>query len=261
MASREPAPHVPSDSQHEESIDDSMLGFGVNAALVEEIRQRYDVDPSSVHENWAELFGDEPQVGGIAASAAGRVDEPQMDERERAELADRHARVLRLIHAFRARDGWFTIEVVREPHFPRFAEAVGHPEWSDDPRLATRAGWSEQMEDVIRPAVEAWASTRTRLEAATVLARHGVAAGPVNDAESVLNDPHVQARSFVHHPLPSHDVAVVGNPIAFRRAGAAPEKAPRRWPTLGEDTERVLRERLGLDSEAIRALRDEGNIA
>ena len=30
--------------------------FGVNAALVEEIRQRYEVDPTSVHASWAELF-------------------------------------------------------------------------------------------------------------------------------------------------------------------------------------------------------------
>ncbi|MEE8274064.1 MAG: CoA transferase, partial [Alphaproteobacteria bacterium] len=31
-----------------------------------------------------------------------------------------------ILHAFRAKDGWFAVEVVREPHFPRFAKAVGH---------------------------------------------------------------------------------------------------------------------------------------
>ncbi len=166
-----------------------------------------------------------------------------------------------ILHAFRARDGWFTVEVVREPHFPRFAETVGHAEWVDDPRLASRAGWSEHMEEVIRPAVEAWASSLTRLEAATRLAQNGVAAGPVNDAQSVLADPHIQGRSFVHYPVPSENLAVVGNPIAFRREGASPEKDPARWPTLGQDTERVLRERLGLGPEAIAALREAGSIA
>jgi 2-oxoglutarate dehydrogenase E1 component len=80
-------------------------GFGVNAALVEEIRQRYEVDPSSVHESWAELFeqlapGLEPDPGAEAASAPPPAAEPPAPG---TELAERHARVLRLIHAYRAR--------------------------------------------------------------------------------------------------------------------------------------------------------------
>ncbi len=71
--------------------------FGVNAALVEEIRQRYEVDPSSVHAGWAELFGrgEEPAPPAPAAGAAS----PEIA----AQLADRHARVLRLVHSYRAR--------------------------------------------------------------------------------------------------------------------------------------------------------------
>jgi 2-oxoglutarate dehydrogenase E1 component len=74
--------------------------FGVNAALVEEIRQRYEVDPSSVHASWAELFGPPP-----AAPAPAPVPEaPSGEDRaDAALLADKHARVLRLIHAYRAR--------------------------------------------------------------------------------------------------------------------------------------------------------------
>jgi len=67
--------------------------FGVNAALVEEIRQRYEVDPSSVHAGWAELFGGEVETA-APPPATGMTS---------AEVADRHARVLRLIHAHRAR--------------------------------------------------------------------------------------------------------------------------------------------------------------
>ena len=163
-----------------------------------------------------------------------------------------------ILHAFRARDGWFTVEVVREPHFPRFAEAVGHPEWTEDPRLATRAGWSEQMEAVIRPAVETWAADRSKLEAAEILARHGVAAGPINDADSIRRDPHVTDRHFVHEPDPGHDIAVVGNPIAFRGTEGDPPAAPSRWPRLGQDTDRILHERLGLDAEEIASLRAQG---
>ena len=45
-----------------------------------------------------------------------------------------------IMNAFRASDGWFVIQVGREHQFARLAELVGQPEWTDDPRFATRAG-------------------------------------------------------------------------------------------------------------------------
>src|SRR5439155_23667063 len=43
-----------------------------------------------------------------------------------------------ILDSFRAADGWFVMQVVREHHFERLAEVVGHPEWKSDERLATR---------------------------------------------------------------------------------------------------------------------------
>lgn len=169
-----------------------------------------------------------------------------------------------ILHAFRAKDGWFTIEVVREPHFPRFAEAVGHPEWIDDSRLTTRASWGEHMESVIRPGVEGWAAAKTKLEAARELARSGVAAGPVNNAADIRSDPHVCARRFVHSfdsESGGAQIAIVGNPIEFR-GGEQDDDAggPKRWPTLAGDTSRILASRLGLPKSEIDDLRSRGII-
>ena len=170
-----------------------------------------------------------------------------------------------ILHTFRARDGWFTVEVAREPHFPRFADAVGHPEWTHDPRLATRRGWSDHMREVIRPGVEAWAAGRTKHEAAALLAAHGVAAGPVNTAADIAADPHVQQRDFiVEVDSPEGTVRIVANPIAFRREGAEAPHArsePACWPTLGQDTDRILSERLELSPDRITALRAAGVVA
>jgi formyl-CoA transferase len=171
-----------------------------------------------------------------------------------------------ILHAFRARDGWFTVEVVREPHFPQFAEAVGHPEWIDDPRLSTRAGWSSHMEEVIRPGVEAWAAERSPLEAASLLAAAGVAAGPVNDAAAIRADEHVRERGLIHEYEnldSSTPTAVVGNPIAFRHRSdepSPPSRKPARWPQHASDTEQIIKTRLGFDEAAIQALRTEGVI-
>jgi 2-oxoglutarate dehydrogenase E1 component len=85
-----------SDSDEErDPVDPVLSGFGVNAGLVEEIRQRYEVDPSSVHESWTGLF--EPE--GPPSSGDG---DAELSDRA-TQLADKHARVLRLIHAYRAR--------------------------------------------------------------------------------------------------------------------------------------------------------------
>ncbi len=171
-----------------------------------------------------------------------------------------------ILDSFRAADGWFTIEVVREGHFPRLCDAIDRPEWKDDPRLATRGDWAAQLERLIRPGVEAWAASKTKHEAAAVLARAGVAAGPVNSAQDIRVDPHVRARSLVHRfalPEVGEGVDVVGSPIHF--AGAvgdadSPARAerPRRWPALGANTEQILRDRLGLSGDEIGALRQQG---
>jgi len=88
--------------------------FGLNAELVEEIRRRYQVDPGSVHPDWARYFrggarGAPTPSPRAPRAAAGRLEgvprrpEPAAEPGPSPEVADRHARVLRLIHSYRAR--------------------------------------------------------------------------------------------------------------------------------------------------------------
>ena len=65
-----------------------------------------------------------------------------------------------ILDVFRASDGWFVMQLVREHQFERLARVVERPEWIGDARLATRAGWGEHLDDVLRPGIEAWAATR-----------------------------------------------------------------------------------------------------
>jgi 2-oxoglutarate dehydrogenase E1 component len=73
----------------EERAADPLADFGVNAAVVGEILERYEVDPSSVDPRWSALFEAE-----AAALGGGRLDR---------QTAEKHARVLRMIHSYRAR--------------------------------------------------------------------------------------------------------------------------------------------------------------
>ncbi|MEE2679767.1 MAG: CoA transferase, partial [Myxococcota bacterium] len=103
----------------------------------------------------------------------------------------RTGRVAGIVAPFRAKDGWFVLQATRDHHLALVAEIVGHPEWLEDERFATRHGWNEQLEAVVRPAIEGWASTRTKLEACADICGRGVAAGPCLGPEDIISNPHV----------------------------------------------------------------------
>lgn len=167
-----------------------------------------------------------------------------------------------ILENFRASDGWFVLQVGREPQFEALARLIGAEEWLDDERLATRPGWVTHMEDLIRPAIESWASTRTRQEAAGELAAAGLASGPcLTDAE-IVSDPHVAMRDMLVE-MPRTDgvdqpVLTPGNPVKISGVAEGPES---RVPWLGEHTDQILGDELGLDASRIAELRDAGVIA
>jgi crotonobetainyl-CoA:carnitine CoA-transferase CaiB-like acyl-CoA transferase len=167
-----------------------------------------------------------------------------------------------ILDGFRARDGWFVVQVGREAHFVRLMELIGRPEWVTDPRFGSRQGWVDHLEPVLRPAIEAGAAGMTKMEACQALTGAGIAAGPCLADEEVVADPHVAARDMLTE-IPRTDgvaqpVLVPGNPVRMSEAAAAP---PRRPPWLGEHTGEVLRAELGLGSDELDALRDDGVIA
>ena len=166
-----------------------------------------------------------------------------------------------IMDGFRADDGWFIIQVGREPQFAKLAELVGEPGWVDDPRLEQRQGWVDHLDDVIRPAVERWATGRTRIEACEAMSAAGIAAGPCFRDEEVVADPHVAARHMLVE-MPRTDgvdepVLVPGNPVKLTQVAEGPET---RIPWLGEHTDEVLTDELGLSADALAKLRTDGVI-
>jgi formyl-CoA transferase len=165
-------------------------------------------------------------------------------------------------HGFRAGDGWFIVQVGREHHFERLAEIVGQPGWTSDPRLATRQGWMDHLETEIRPAVERWASDKTRDQACIELATAGIAAGPCLLDEELIRDPHVAEHQMlvgITRPDGAEPpVLLPGNPVRIHTAATT---ADTRVPWIGEDTDAVLRDELGLSGEQVQGLRADGIVA
>jgi formyl-CoA transferase len=167
-----------------------------------------------------------------------------------------------IMHGFRAADGWFIVQVGRENQFAKLVEVIGHPEWASDPRFAERQGWIDHLDTVLRPAIEGWASTRTKVQACDDLAAAGIAAGPCYEDAEVVADEHVAARHMLVE-VPRTDgvaqpVLVPGNPVKLSAVAEGPE---RRVPWLGEHTGEVLAAELGYSDAEVTALRDAGAIA
>jgi crotonobetainyl-CoA:carnitine CoA-transferase CaiB-like acyl-CoA transferase len=167
-----------------------------------------------------------------------------------------------IMHGFRAKDGWFVLQVARPQQFTRLVELIGHPDWAADPRFATRQGWVDHLEDLLRPAIEDWASGMTKIEACRAMGAAGLPAGPCLADEEVVADPHVAARGMLVE-IPRTDgvaqpVLTPGNPVRLSAVPAHP--AGRRPPWLGEHTAEVLSAELGMSGDQIEALRGAGVI-
>jgi formyl-CoA transferase len=161
-----------------------------------------------------------------------------------------------ICEGFRASDGYVVVQIVREHQFFRLADLIGRPQWKDDARFATRAGWGPALDDEIRPAIEAWTGKRTKLEAARELTDAGIVAGPSNSAPDVITDKHVAARNMlVEMPRPdgvAEPVLIPGNPVKLSKMTEGPET---RVPWVGEHTTEVLAAELGLDDAQLADLR------
>jgi crotonobetainyl-CoA:carnitine CoA-transferase CaiB-like acyl-CoA transferase len=169
-----------------------------------------------------------------------------------------------IMHGFRARDGWFVLQVGRPEQFSRLVSLIGQPSWASDPRFSTRQGWLDHMESLLRPAIEAWASGLTKMEACQALGAAGLAAGPCLADEEVVRDPHVAARGMLI-PISRTDgieqpVLTPGNPVRLSDV-PGPVAADLRVPWLGEHTDAVLASELGLSGAELSSLREAGVIA
>lgn len=152
---------------------------------------------------------------------------------------------------FRCRDGRFAHITASDQHWEPLCRALGLEDWGK--AYGTNELRVEKRDEVMPKLTEKIAAVdRDALIAA--LDAVEVPIGPVNDVAEILSDPHVRARQLVG----SFDYPGVGEfkalALPFKFLGwDNPEIG--RPPALGEQTESILRERLGYSAEQIEKLK------
>jgi crotonobetainyl-CoA:carnitine CoA-transferase CaiB-like acyl-CoA transferase len=157
---------------------------------------------------------------------------------------------------FPTADGDFILTVGNDNQFRRFAAVAGQPQWADDPRFATNAARVANR-GVLIPLIRQATVFKTTAEWVAALELAGVPCGPINDVAQVFADPQVLARGLqlsLPHAL-AGEVPQVASPL---RLSATPVEYRRPPPLLGEHTEQVLGEVLGLSVDEVARLRQSG---
>jgi len=157
---------------------------------------------------------------------------------------------------FPTADGDFILTVGNDGQFRKFAEVAGQPQWADDPRFATNKLRVANRGELI-PLIRQATVFKTTAEWVSQLETAGVPCGPINDLAQMFQDPQVVARGLavtIPHPL-AGIVPQVASPIRLSETPVEYRRAP---PLLGEHTEAVLSEVLGLDADAVHRLRSAG---
>lgn len=160
---------------------------------------------------------------------------------------------------FRTKTLDFALAVGSEKLWKTFCPAIGHPELTDDPRFANNRARMKNR-DALIPTLQEIFMTRTFKDWERILLDSGIPFGALNSIAQIAEHPQVKARgSLVEINHPKAGRAKVVGPVAKLSKTPATIRTPS--PSLGEHTEEVLREFLGMTPEAISALRTAGVIA
>jgi len=169
-------------------------------------------------------------------------------------LGTRHP-VITPFQAFPTKDGYIAVALRGgiKDQWPLFCAALDRIDIMDDPRFQT--GWLRtQNYEVLEPILTDIMKTRTTKEWVEELEQAGIPCGPVNTIEQVANDAQIAARDMiieVSHPH-AGSFKVVNTPFKFSRT---PCRAERASPDLGEHTEGIMAELLGMSKQEIDSLR------
>ncbi len=151
----------------------------------------------------------------------------------------------------------YTYVIAQAASFEGLARTIGHEDWLDDPEWNTPRARLPKLEEMFEE-IEKWTMTKSKFEVMEILNPLNVPCGPVLSMKELAEEKSLRASGTVveiDHPTRGKYVSV-GNPIKLSDSATAVERSP----LLGEHTDQILSEVLGMDSADIEAARSAGAV-
>jgi crotonobetainyl-CoA:carnitine CoA-transferase CaiB-like acyl-CoA transferase len=154
---------------------------------------------------------------------------------------------------FPARDGSIIIACLMNSFWGRICEALRMPDCIRDPRFET-IEMRRDNRSVVNEMICGFTRQKTVAELVNIFTEYNVPHAPILGIQDALTQPQAVAREMVvetHHPVLGK-IPIVNRAIKFPGDRQPVPTAP---PVLGQHTDEILRDTLGLTAEKIAALR------
>ncbi len=160
-------------------------------------------------------------------------------------------------NAYLTRDGrWVAISASATSIAERVMHLVGRPDIAEQSWFS-RAGERVKHADMIDAPVAEWIGARDYEEVSAAFQEAGAALAPVYDIEQLMNDPHVQEREVIT-TIDDEDLGPLKMQNLIFRMGGTPGAIRHGGRRLGQDTDSVLDDLLGISGEKLDELRSSG---
>ena len=157
---------------------------------------------------------------------------------------------------FQTSDSWIIVAVGNDSQFRNFVKVGNREALADDPRFATNPARIEHRAALIPLLVE-MVKEKTKAQWITLLEAAGVPCGPINNLQEVFENEQVIARGIeMHVPHPTAGtMKLVASPMRLSKTPVEVRMPP---PLLGQHTDEVLRDELGMSASQINELHQRG---
>jgi crotonobetainyl-CoA:carnitine CoA-transferase CaiB-like acyl-CoA transferase len=157
---------------------------------------------------------------------------------------------------FETADGYIIMAVGTDRQYAEYCSIIGAAHLASDDRFKSNRGRVENRATLI-PLLQPFMKARSTADWVAAFEAAAVPCGPINSIDQVFANPQVLARGLQVGLTRDDGVQVPGvaNPIVFSETPVQYEKPS---PRLGDGTEKVLREQLGLGGDEIAVLRGKG---
>jgi formyl-CoA transferase len=151
----------------------------------------------------------------------------------------------------------YTYFITQAAAWPKICDAIGKPEWKEDPNYATPNARLTRLNEVFG-AIEVWTMTKTKYEVMEICNPLDIPVGPILSMKEIAAEQSLRETGTiveVDHPERGAYLTV-GCPVKLSASPADVQRSP----LLGEHNDEILRDVLGYEGEALEAVWNSGAV-